>query len=160
MNYTEEQRKEIEKTMTDKERWEVDHNGDFFVGEPQSININQKEVLENLLNKNGWTCTVEKAKASFFKVNMKNDSINKSENLIIYLGNIGKDEKRRGKYAKRVQMNNCTYIQDIKEEKILIMGIYVSNEFDDINDAIIGAWPLDTIDSTSLYDKYEMITIR
>ena len=44
-------RKEIEKTMTDKERWEVDHNGDFFVGEPQSININQKEVLENLLNK-------------------------------------------------------------------------------------------------------------
>ena len=149
MNYTEEQRKEIEKTMTDKERWEVDHNGDFFVGEPQSININQKEVLENLLNKNGWTCTVEKAKASFFKVNMKNDSINKSENLIIYLGNIGKDEKRRGKYAKRVQMNNCTYIQDIKEEKILIMGIYVSNEFDDINDAIIGAWPLDTIDSTS-----------
>lgn len=149
MNYTEEQRKQIGLTMTDNQRWEIDHNGEFFVGEPQNINIGSKVVLEKLLNKNGWKCTVEKEKGSFFRVNMENDSIDKSENLIIYLGKIGKDEHKRGKYAKRVQMNNCTYIQELKGEKIIILGIYVCNEDDDVNDSIIAAWPLDTIDSTS-----------
>ena len=100
MNYTEEQRKQIGLTMTDNQRWEIDHNGEFFVGEPQNINIGSKVVLEKLLNKNGWKCTVEKEKGSFFRVNMENDSIDKSENLIIYLGKIGKDEQKN----KQIEM--------------------------------------------------------
>lgn len=132
------------KQISNEERWEVAHNGELYVGKPANTSkIKNKEILEKLLSQNDWSCKIEEKKGCYYKVIIENKKLNLSKNLNIYFANIRKEDPDRNKEEKKIQLGANKDPRENTDYPTIILGLYVCDENDDIDESIIVAWPLE-----------------
>lgn len=130
--------------ISNKDRWEVAHDGTLYVGKPANTSeINNEAMLKKLLSQNNWSCEIKEKKGCYYKVIIENEKLNLSKTLNIYFANIRKEDPRRNKEEKKIQLGANKDPRENTDYPTIILGMYVCNENDDIDKSIIVAWPLE-----------------
>lgn len=119
-------------------RWELDHNGNLVQKETE-LSSNLNALIEQLFSQNSWTYTENEKNGPYRNITISNAS-NNEYNLNVFSGNIRNE--LRSQYEKKIQLNS----KDPREKSIdntIIIGVYVFNEDDQLEDAIIVGYPID-----------------
>lgn len=140
----------------DNERWEVNHKGELCIEIPADTRkVDNKSMLEKMLSKNEWNCTIEENSGCYYKIKIENNKINVSKTLNIYFANIRKEDPDRNREEKKIQLGGKDPRNNM-DNSTIILGIYVYNENDDIDESIIVAWPVEDKN----YDKNPSLRVN
>lgn len=119
-------------------RYEINHNGEIVEGQ-SAISNDLDGLVRGLFCQFGWTYTEISKQRSHRKARLK--SPDKREYILdLFTANI-RNEKR-SPYEKKIQISKEDPRQ-YKENITLILGFYVFEAGDNINDAIIVGYPVE-----------------
>ncbi|CDM67812.1 hypothetical protein CM240_0647 [Clostridium bornimense] len=130
-------------------RWEVDYNGVLVWREAATCSRNRgegkTELIRELFERDGWTCQVIDDSSKFVKISLSNPNF---ENSVIYnvaLVNVVNEYRNRSddpespsSYEKRIQGQDFS---QYNLENKLVLGLYVIDSEEDLNNSIIVSWP-------------------
>ena len=124
-------------------RWEVEHDGRLVQAEPELSN-DIDGLLKAALSQFSWQITSYEKDGSLRKITLSHHKEG-VKILNIFLGAIRKEEDRRSNKEKRIQLGN----RDPRITKALnssevttIIGIYVKNANDTLENAIFASWEI------------------
>jgi len=130
--------------MERNERYEVNSQGELIIGEPVTLTQSErKKMIENMFSINGWEYDLlDEITPSHFYIELKNGNLEIEKKIHLYHGNVRKEDPDRNREEKKIQLgiNNDprTHIEDG-----LIIGFYVYENKNSLDDAVIVAWPIE-----------------
>lgn len=119
-------------------RYEVNHNGEI-VQHNSALCKDIDAMIVNLFTQYDWKCEIIESKASYLKLLLKNAQ-NKEMDLNVFKGTI-RNEKRNP-YEKKIQLGGTNPVIYDKHNTI-ILGVYVYEEYDKLQDAVFISFPID-----------------
>lgn len=130
--------------MNRDERYEVNNLGELVVGVPTTLSPNAKKtMIENMFTRNGWNYELlSEESPSHFKIKLSNNNINQEYTLHLYHGNVRKEDPNRNREEKKIQLGESNDPREHINDGI-ILGFYVYENTNIINDAIVVAWPIE-----------------
>lgn len=130
--------------MEKDERWEVNSKGELVVGTPTTLTPSERRaMIEKLFSINGWNYTLtEEITSCHYLINLKNKNLGIEKQYHLYHGNIRKEDPERNREEKKIQLGTEN---DPRQNlsNALILGFYVYENKQALNDTVIVAWPIE-----------------
>lgn len=121
------------------DRYEIDHSGRIVIGE-STLCSDLDQTLINLFSQFGWTCR-ETDKTGACRQLELTDSNGNVKSYNVYFGTIRNEA--RNAYEKKIQLGTASDPKTKSKENTIILGVYVYNSGDSIQDAIFVGYPID-----------------
>ncbi len=131
----------MEMEMTKEQRYEVNSKGELVVGVPQ-VTTDRKKFVEQLFSRFGWKYELlSEITQAHYHIKVSNENLDKSYTFHLFHGNVRKEDPDRNRAEKKIQLGGLDP-REIKDSMCIILGFYIYEE-DNIDDAIIVAWPVE-----------------
>lgn len=130
--------------MEREERYEVNSQGSVVVGVPVTLTaLERKHMIEKMFSINGWRYTLlEQVTQAHYYIELKNDNLRIEKRFHLYHGNVRKEDPERNREEKKIQLGTENDPKQHSEDA-LILGFYVFENKDSLEDAIVVAWPIE-----------------
>ena len=124
--------------VNNKVRYEINHEGIMVEGET-ALSKDIKKLIKDLFSQNGWIYEEIESQGQYHKIKIINP-MKEEFNINLFAANI-RNEKR-SPYEKKIQLSGKDP-RKYKTEMTIILGFYVFDKQDNINEAIIVGYPID-----------------
>lgn len=130
--------------MERDERYEVNSQGAIVVGTPVTLTPTEKKnMIEKMFTINGWTYTlIEEITSAHYYIELKNENLQVEKRFHLYHGNVRKEDPDRNREEKKIQLGTDNDPRQYFDDA-LILGFYVYENKDSLNDTVIVAWPIE-----------------
>ena len=129
--------------MERDERYEVDNLGKLIIAKPQVSN-DRDALIKALFERNGWTYELlNKISNGHYHIKLKNDSLEREYQIHLYHGNVRKEDPDRNREEKKIQLGGQDPRVNDNNSITIILGFYVCESSNSINDTTIIAWPVE-----------------
>lgn len=130
--------------MERDERYEVNSKGAVVVGTPVTLTSNEKkDMIEKMFSINGWKYTLlEEVTSLHYYIELKNDNLQTEKRFHLYHGNVRREDPERNREEKKIQLGKENDPRQHLEDA-LILGFYVFEKKDSLEDTIVVAWPVE-----------------
>ena len=129
--------------MENTKRYEIDNAGNMVEGEPNVLDSRQRCMLiEQMFSIGDWEYTeLEEITSAHYHIRLRNKNLNVEQEFHLFHGNIRKEDPKRSRYEKKIQLgvNN----DPRKYPNSLILGFYVYEEPFVLENTLIAAWPVE-----------------
>lgn len=123
-------------------RYEINHDGKI-IEHDSALSNNLDNMVKELFSQYGWNAEVISRQKSLRELLLRDVNGNTKE-IYVYCGNIRNEA--RSPYEKKIQLGSLDPELDPRRkdrETTIILGVYVFEENDGINDAIFVGYPID-----------------
>lgn len=121
------------------DRYEINHNGQIVVGE-SALCSDLDQMLIKLFSQFGWTCRETDKTGACRRLELT-DSNGNIKFYNVYCGTIRNEA--RNAYEKKIQLGTASDPKTKSKKDTIILGIYVYEANDSIQDAIFVGYPID-----------------
>lgn len=130
--------------MERDERYEVSSSGSVVVGTPVTLTpTERKNFIQQMFSIDGWHYTLlEEISQSHFRIKLENKNLDVSREFHLYHGNVRKEDPERNREEKKIQLGTENDPREHFDNSI-ILGFYVYEHKDQLDDAVIVAWPIE-----------------
>lgn len=124
--------------MADNTRYEINHDGEI-VQKTTALSNKLEVLIQELFSQYGWSYTVLGKHSVHWNIKLESP-LGDAFDIDLFAGNIRNES--RSPYEKKIQLSKMDP-REYKDGVTLILGFYVFEEDDDIQDAIIMGYPVD-----------------
>lgn len=121
------------------ERYEINHNGEIVVG-TSALCADQSRMLNALFSQYNHRCVEVEHSGAYRKLEVT-DVNGETRTLHVYSGTVRNEA--RNPYEKKTQLGTTSDPKATDKHDTLILGIYVYESNDSVNDAIFVGYPID-----------------
>ena len=125
--------------MANNVRYEINHNCEIVEHE-SALCADMDKMLNELFSQFGWTSSIENKQGSC-RTMLLTDANGKTRSLNVFCGTIRNES--RNAYEKKIQLGTVLDPRTKDKENTIILGIYVYESNDSIQDAIFVGYPID-----------------
>lgn len=119
-------------------RYEINHDCKI-IEHDSALCKDLDNMLQRLFSQFGWNAKITDKQGSCRTIEL-NDANGNSESITVYCGAIRNE--LRNPYEKKIQLGNSSDPRTNKKESTVIIGVYVFEENDDLEDAIFVGYPI------------------
>lgn len=125
--------------MANNVRYEINHNCEIVEHE-SALCADMDKMINDLFSQFGWTSSIENKQGSCRTV-LLSDANGKTKSLNVFCGTIRNES--RNAYEKKIQLGTVVDPRTKNRENTIILGIYVFESNDSVQDAIFVGYPID-----------------